>query len=239
MALTVEECDAMIAASREHGVKLGIGFENRHHPAHIELRRLVTSGELGRISAATAQYSRWLQRSDSGWRADPALSGGGSIMGLGVHCLDIARFVLADEPEEVVAMTDEGTGGRAVDEIVLAVIRFAGGTFCQVTSGMNVPRSHNDIVLYGEAARAQALDTIGVPLQGSLEISTDEKTTQTTYPVSKLGTIVRQIEAFQRNIRDGGEPDASGEDGKRMVVLAGAVLESSRERTAVRLPVAA
>ncbi len=233
MALTVADCDGMIDACRANGVKLGVGFENRHHPAHLEMRRLVETGALGEIPVVTIQYSRWMRRSISDWRADPALSGGGSLMGLGVHCLDIVRFILGAEAEEVVALTDERSSGRPVDELVLAVVRFGNGTFCQVVSGINVPRSHNDIVLYGGKARAQSVGTLGMYLQGELEIVTDEDTKRTTYPASDVGTLVRQIEAFHESIAEDPEPNASGEDGRRIVMLTDAILASSRDRVAV------
>ncbi len=233
MALTVADCEEMIDACRANGVKLGVGFENRHHPAHIEMRRLVETGAVGEIPVVTVQYSRWLHRSIDGWRANPALSGGGSLMGLGVHCLDTIRFILAAEAAQVVAFTDERLGGRPVDELVLAVVRLENGTFCQIVSGINVPRSHNDVVLYGDKARVQSLDTLGMYLQGALEIVAGDVTTRTMYPRSDVGTLVRQIEAFHRSIAEDSEPNASGEDGRRMVVLTDAILKSSRDGVAV------
>lgn len=235
MALTVDDCRRMIDACRESGVRLGIGFENRHHPAHVEMRRLVASGALGQIPLVTAQYSRWLKTSISGWRADVALSGGGSLMGLAIHCFDTVRFILGSEPVEVVSMTDERAAGRAVDELVLGVVRFANGTFCQVVSGINVPRSHNDLVLYGEKGRAASLGALGMYLHGTLEVVTDDVTTRTTYPPSSIGTLERQIEAFHRSIAEDREPDASGNDGLRMVMLTNAIRTSSRDGVAVRV----
>jgi 1,5-anhydro-D-fructose reductase (1,5-anhydro-D-mannitol-forming) len=235
MALTVADCRRMIDACRENGVRLGVGFENRHHPAHIEMRRLVASGALGAIPLVTAQYSRWLKTSIGGWRADVALSGGGSLMGLAIHCFDIVRFILGSEPVEVVSMTDELAAGRAVDELVLGIVRFANGTFCHVVSGINVPRSRNDLVVYGEAGRATSSGALGMHLYGDLEIVTDTVTTRTTYPPSSTGTLERQIEAFHRNIAEGSEPNASGEDGLRMVQLTEAVRTSAKDGAAVKV----
>lgn len=233
MSLTIGDCERMIAACSANGVRLGVGFENRHHPAHHELRRLVAAGALGAVPVATVQYSRWLKVSIGGWRADPALSGGGALMGLGVHCLDLVRFVLGAEAEEVVAFTDERSSGRPVDELVLALVRFSNGTFCQVVSGINVPRSHNDVVLYGERARAESIGALGMYLQGALEIVTEDGTTRTEYPADDVGTLVLQVEAFHESIAAGTEPNASGEDGRRMVMLTDALLASARDGRAV------
>jgi predicted dehydrogenase len=235
MALSVADCEHMIQVCVKNGVKLGVGFENRHHPAHVEMRRLVQTGELGAVAHVAVGYSRWLRTHIHGWRADVSLSGGGSLMGLAIHCLDTAQFILGSEVEEVTAFTDERWSGRPVDELVVAIVKFVDGPFCQIMSGINVPRSHNDIVLYGDRLRARSIDTLGMYLQGELEVVGEAGTSRTPYVTTPHGTLVRQIEGFHRSIAEDIEPNASGEDGRRIVILADAILASSRERRAVRI----
>jgi len=124
MSLTVADGERMVEICRSHRVKLGVGFQNRHHPAHQEARRLIVEGAVGEITHAVAQYGHgFISRSLSGWRADPAMAGGGSLMGSGLHCLDLLRFLLGKEVEEVVAATDMGQPDRPVDEVVLAILK--------------------------------------------------------------------------------------------------------------------
>ena len=58
MANTVTDAAAMVSACRDHGVKLGMGFELRFHPAHLWARQLIDGGAIGRIRLAHGQWGR-------------------------------------------------------------------------------------------------------------------------------------------------------------------------------------
>ncbi len=58
MATSLDDALSMVRACRQHGVTLGTGFELRFHPAHIQTRRQIADGLLGRISMAQAQWAR-------------------------------------------------------------------------------------------------------------------------------------------------------------------------------------
>jgi predicted dehydrogenase len=239
MATTVTEGERMIEACRKNGVKLGIGFQNRHHPAHQEAQRLIASGALGDITYASAQYAHGkIGVSLTGWRADPEISGGGgSLYGSGLHCLDLLRFLIGKEVEEVVAVTDVGQPGRLVDEIVLTILKFGNGTFGYAASGLHIPRSCNDVAVYGTKARITGTGTVGTQLRGELGVDSNGLVTRSEFPVTDpiCGLYVRQVEAFGRSIAENTEPDASGLDGLAMVRVARAVLESSRTGRAVQV----
>ena len=73
IAVTVSEADAMVDAAREHGVVLGVMFQERTHPLYRTAHRLVSSGELGPLYHAVLIASHWFRSQpyyDSGtWRA--------------------------------------------------------------------------------------------------------------------------------------------------------------------------
>jgi 1,5-anhydro-D-fructose reductase (1,5-anhydro-D-mannitol-forming) len=238
MALTVAECEAMIEACRSNGVKLGIGFQNRHHPAHIEARRLIASGEAGDVTMVAAQYCHgWIDRTLAGWRADPLISGGGSLMGMGLHCIDLLRFLLGKEVEEVVAISDNRWTGRPVEETMLVNLKFENGPFGSVIAGFHVPRSYNNLVIYGSGARITGIDTIGMPLKGCLVFTSENKNMQVDYDNDdkETGNYVRQAVAFNRCIDEDIEPSASGSDGLEMVRLSLSILESAEKQKLIRI----
>jgi 1,5-anhydro-D-fructose reductase (1,5-anhydro-D-mannitol-forming) len=239
MAVTASECERMIEACRSHGVKLGVDFQNRHHPAHQEARRIIASGAVGDITYASAQYAHGkIGVSFTGWRADPEMSGGGgSLYGAGLHSLDLLRFLIGKEVEEVTAVTDVGQQGRVVDETVLTILKFGKGTFGYAASGLHIPRSCNDLVVYGTKARITGTGTVGMQMLGELRVDADGLVARTEFPVADpvCGSYIHSVEAFSRNIDEDTEPNASGLDGLAMVRVAQAVLESSRSGKAVRL----
>ena len=104
------DAEAMAAAARRHGVLLGTAFDQRFHPAHVAIRRAIESGTIGTPTALRIVYACWLDRTWSAaqapgdnWRIDPARAGGGAIVDLAPHGLDLAAMLLG-EPV-VIALT--------------------------------------------------------------------------------------------------------------------------------------
>lgn len=236
MSLTIEDGEHMIETCRKNNVKLGVGFQNRHHPAHVQARRLILSGEAGDITLVTAQYNHpWMDFHLSGWRADPSIAGGGSLMGMGAHCIDLLRFFLAQEVEEVSAISDAKWIDKSLEETILINLKFKNGPFGSVIAGFHVPRPYNDVVIHGTKARIRGVDTIGMPMKGHLQVTTDSSKTEYPFPESITGKYVHEIEAFNRCLEEDTEPSASGTDGLEMVRLTLSILESAKQQRSIRI----
>jgi predicted dehydrogenase len=242
----------MVNACHQNGVKLGVDLQNRHHPAHEEAKRLVDSGDAGEITLITAQYSQpggYSSANMPAWRLNPEVSGGGVVIGMAIHCLDLMRFIVGKEIEEVTAISDEKWTGNTVDESIFVLLKFKDGPFGNVMSSSHVRAAYNDLVVYGTKARITGVNTIGMPLKGSLEVDAETFEMDVEYPPQKMdawgrmnpvydpitGNYVRQIEAFNRCIAENTEPSASGLDGMEMVRVINAIRESARTGRAVRL----
>ncbi|MCP3902477.1 MAG: Gfo/Idh/MocA family oxidoreductase [Planctomycetes bacterium] len=90
MALTVAECDEIVAAMKETGRIVQVGFVTRFSPAVLAVKRLIDSGQFGRIYHVRAQ---WFRRRGipglGGWFTTRERSGGGVLIDLGVHLVDL------------------------------------------------------------------------------------------------------------------------------------------------------
>lgn len=165
------------------------------------------------------------------------MAGAGALMSMGLHVVDLLRFLLGSEIAEISAFTDEQPPSRPVDETVLALMEFESGVHGVIISGLRVPRPSNDVVIYGSRARITGLGTVGMPLQGELLVEGESMRASMAFsdtePIS--GNYLRQVEAFNRCLADNKEPDASGKDGLEAVRAANAILESSRRQQAVRM----
>ena len=95
MAISVAECDAMIAASRDGGASLMVAHCWRFRDEVRAMRDRIVSGELGDV-VETHGYGVHAGWGPSGWFTDPALAGGGALVDMGVHAIDTARFLLGD-----------------------------------------------------------------------------------------------------------------------------------------------
>ena len=94
LGLTVAEAQSVVDACRAAGVVLGVDFMMRFHAFHREARRLVEQGALGRMVLGRAQLSCWYPPMPGAWRQDPATGGGGSLIDMGGHCIDLLETFL-------------------------------------------------------------------------------------------------------------------------------------------------
>jgi 1,5-anhydro-D-fructose reductase (1,5-anhydro-D-mannitol-forming) len=229
LATTVEDGKAIVRACRNAGVMLGTGYHLRHHPLHREARRLVTEGELGEIAMAQAEWSLppGPPNASAPWRRDPDISGGGIVTGTGIHAIDLLRYVLDDEVDEVAAMTDAATSPiRPLETRAQILMRFRRGTLAIVRCARGVHAPQNDLLIQGVTGSLTGHRTIDELTRGRLEVSGADSPLSGVPAGSDMYAL--QARAFADAVERGDEPDASGEDGLRMVEIATALYESAR-----------
>jgi 1,5-anhydro-D-fructose reductase (1,5-anhydro-D-mannitol-forming) len=231
LALTVGAAREMVEACRRAGVKLGTGFHIRHHVAHQEAKRLIEGGEIGDVVLIQAQASSLYQPSE-GWRLNREQAGSGASNAIGVHALDLVRFLAGSEVVEVRAM-DDVRPGEWYDRLDLTLLRFANGVMASVTSNQRTPYFEPDLDVYGTDGRILGLRTTRPKTDGELRVLT--KTGERRSACSSHDVYDRQVEAFNLAVLEDREPSASGLDGLRSVELAEAIVRSAREGTMARL----
>jgi len=94
------ELNPVMAAAKQAGVRVHVGFNHRYHPAIRRARELVDAGELGELMYVRGRYGHGGRIGyEREWRANPELSGGGELIDQGVHLIDLARWFLGDFAE--------------------------------------------------------------------------------------------------------------------------------------------
>jgi predicted dehydrogenase len=116
MAITTEECDEMIAACKEAGKLLGIGYRLHYEPNNRQAAKAGQEKIYGPLTYVHAQHGR---TGISGWRLDKKMAGGGPLMDLGVYCIQAARYVTGDEPVAVQVIDQRGYDPNNPDSIEL------------------------------------------------------------------------------------------------------------------------
>ena len=244
MATTVDDAAAMVRACREHGVKLGTGFHSRYHPGHIMGRDLVAKGTLGPIRLAQSQWGRGVrgQRERVArtglhqWWEQPELIGDAStMMGSGVHALDLLRFMLGQEVTEVAAITDGQTTQQPLEHLAALALRFDGGTIATVICGRNIPDTRNDFDLYGTDGRVSGTSTLWEERQGIVEVISETLNQKEVYPNDALANYIDQLDSFQQAVERDEEPTATGIDGLQVVRVTSAMIESARTGRTIKL----
>jgi predicted dehydrogenase len=102
MAVTADECQAMIAACRQHRVKLMIAYRLHFEEINLAVIDLVRKGRIGVAKFFNSSFALTVR--DGNIRTDKTL-GGGTLYDIGVYCINAARHVFRSEPKEVMAIS--------------------------------------------------------------------------------------------------------------------------------------
>ncbi len=244
MATSVSDAAAMIDACRKHGVTLGLGFELRFHPAHLWARQLIDRGAIGRIRLAHGQWGRGnrgepehLPRAGlREWWETPQLIGDASVLvGLGVHVFDLMRFLLREEPVEVIAMTDGQTARQPLEHIAAISLRMSGGAIAQVMCGRMLPDTQNDLALYGSDGRIATKETIWEARLGQAELVSATQNHSESYQYDYLANFVAELDDFHDALQHNRPPAATGNDGLQAARITAAAIKSARTAQSVTI----
>ncbi|HCL25139.1 MAG TPA: hypothetical protein DHW65_02170 [Dehalococcoidia bacterium] len=244
MATSVEDAAAMVEACKSNGVKLGLGFELRFHPAHRVARDLVSQDKLGRVRLLQGHWGRGERKEPEhlprtglrDWWEDPEQMGGGSvIMGLGVHVFDLVRFVMQQEVTEVSAMTDGQTDAQPLEHIATMGLRLEDGTIANISCGRMLPDTLNDFTVYGTDGRFTGHATVWEARMGDMEVVSETVNKTEAWEYNYLANFIDEITDFQDAIKGDREPAASGIDGLRSTEINSAVIESAKTGRSVKI----
>ena len=132
MVCTVDHAKQVIAKVEETGLHLMIGYQRHLSSTYQYCRKVVQSGELGRVNFVAAQQSQnWYRNQQGKWRQDPFLGGGGQLNDSGSHLIDILLWVLEASPDTVFAMIDNLD--IEVDVLTAMSIKFNTGALCNIS----------------------------------------------------------------------------------------------------------
>lgn len=162
MAASAEGAQIIVDAANRHGVKLTTGYCWRLHPVVAEIKRLLDEGILGKIvgaegRCAAGRLHRYIE-GNSPWMLQKARSGGGPMYNLGVHWIDLFRYMLEDEVAEVSGRNVKLNTDYDIEDNSFAHLRFGSGTITALDISYTVP----DAFPYGRDLYVSIRGTQGV-----------------------------------------------------------------------------
>lgn len=253
MAATVDECERMLAAARENGRLLTVGFNHRYFPAVKLVRDAVNNGSVGRLSHIRAFTGHTgLSEFKAPWMYDPKLMGGGALADNGVHMLDLCRYVMGDVTEVYGHASSRVWDLGAAEDNAFALLRNGDGVTGSLHASWSEWKGYRfHIEAYGDKGMARAYYA---PMMATL-ITLDKpggarQVKRHFYPElilreklkgwqsTVIDTFVEELQEFVSTAQGLSAPNrlAGGQDGLRAVQMAKAVYESSQSGRAVPLP---
>ena len=232
MAVTVEDCQAMIRVTQEHRVKLMIAYRLHFEEANLRAVELIQSGELGKAKIFSSVLSQQVRPGDI--RTLSHL-GGGAVFDMGVYPINAARYLFRDEPIEVLAISPPLVDARfeGVDEMTTIVLRFPRGRVAQMTVSLGTVATDGYQVL-GTHGKLRVEPAFGYETGLTHHLTKNGRTTQTNF--AKRDQFAPELIYFSRCILENREPEPSGEEGLADVRIVNAALESAQTGRSVTLP---
>jgi 1,5-anhydro-D-fructose reductase (1,5-anhydro-D-mannitol-forming) len=244
MAATLADAEAMAQACHRSGVLYGTAFDQRHHPAHRALRDLIRTGRVGPVTAVRIVYACWVGpewsacRALENWRIDAAKAGGGALMDLAPHGIDLVDFLLDEPVADIRAFTQRRVQDYPVDDGALLIGRTRGGVLVSLHVAYNCPEGlpRRRLEVAGAAGQLVALNTMGQDPGGVLTLldGTTGAPSAIEVPDAEASPFLNQVCAFARALRSGDHAEYSIErDLHTMRLLTRAYAEADAPASAI------
>jgi predicted dehydrogenase len=231
MAMTVSECRKMIEACRSNGVKLGVSYYRRFYPAVLKIRELLENQVLGKPILARAtlvEHAESADRRPLVWRFLPEGGGGGLLMDMASHRLDVLAMLFG-LPQSVVAFTATRVLDIPVEDTASLLLRYGNGLQALVFASHCVRVPLDDFEVLGTGGKLK----IG-PMNGPLlKVVTDHCE---ILELPKAENVhLPLVEDFNRAIRENSESRVSGEVGMMASIILEAAYRSAKSGKVVEL----
>lgn len=226
MAISIAEADNMISAAEDAKVQLMVGFTHRFYPFNQKARELIAGGKIGRPYTVRCRfahrgpYTSWGAMSE--WFFDSKRAGGGAALDMGIHALDLIRFVLGAEVRSVSANLATFVHDIRDEDTAIINLEFSNGSLGYIETGWHSWPGTLGLEIYG------AKGTIIVDYRTPLRLWTLENDWQELTDFPAGGGWPAEIRYFVDALIKGEDVVPTGYDGLVSLRAALAAYDSHR-----------
>jgi predicted dehydrogenase len=246
----------MIAAAQQAGVQLMVGQCQRYDPAYRGLKRVVDSGELGPIRAVRidAMQNAAAFVSDGHWYRDAKHAGGGIVISVAIHKIDLLRYLLGDVVRvSARCQTINPLFINGAEDLAMATFEFANGAWGELfaTWGAYRLRYSENLMIFGDKGAVHALPEKETAIGPAL-VASESRSPRAEFgwlgqfggfaPVPSDAAGLPSADSFGNELahfaeccRTGAEPLSSGRDNRCTMQVIFAIYESARTGRPVEL----
>ncbi|MGG6309503.1 Gfo/Idh/MocA family protein [Paenibacillus macerans] len=254
LCITMNEALQMQQAVERTCKRLEVGYVRRHASNIAVLKKFIDAGDLGEIYFAKASLVRRLGN-PGGWFADKARSGGGPLIDIGVHVIDLCWYLMGrPKVKSVSGNTYSKLGNRSnienyafyqaadydaslntVEDMANALIRFENGASLMVDVSFSLHAKQNSALvnIYGDKGGAEIEPQLSIVTERhNTIINIDPQISTPTFDFQR--SFQNEINHFVDSCLDGVPPISPVEDGVEMIKILNAVYESAVEGREIR-----
>ncbi|HEY5891588.1 MAG TPA: Gfo/Idh/MocA family oxidoreductase [Chthoniobacterales bacterium] len=241
MAMSAGEAEIMRAKVLETGRKFMIHFNQRFRPEHQYFKKLVVGGDLGNVYYASAGWRRMRGMPRfGGWFGQKKMSGGGPLIDLGVHMLDLSRWLIGNPRVVTVSASTFAHIGQAmarqqakdfdVEDLASALIRFDDGSSLMLEVSWALNFEEREKVYLEMSGTKGGLSSVSFDYRdNSVCIFREERGAMVkTVPLKYPTDIETAQQYFVRSIVEDFQPDGGADDGVEIMRILDAIYESAR-----------
>ena len=229
---TVEECRRMVDACRENNVRLMTAYRKYFEPGSVALKKLITTGKLGRLRHMFSTYTEIVDPNKVRWQLNRRLAGGGSLIDIGVYCVNTMRWLAGTNPTEASAhsWTDDPKRFAEVEDSIAFRLTHPEGLVCQGTSSYS-SRAASFVQVHGDKGWAALNPAFAFEEERRLFGKIQGRWFEQKFKV--MDEFVLELDHFADCIRRGHDPKSDGMEGLRDVATIEAIYRSARENRTV------
>jgi UDP-N-acetyl-2-amino-2-deoxyglucuronate dehydrogenase len=263
LAVSLEDCDAMIQAAATYGKQLGMVSQRRFFPACMRIKKAIDEGRMGTPMLGSVVMYGWRDEkyySSDPWRGKWNEEGGGVLVNQAPHQLDLLQWYMGSEMEELYGVWQNINHPYIeVEDTAVAIIRFKNGAVGNIiVSNAQKPGIYGKVHIHGSNGASAGVQTDGgamfiagqssilePPLNDIWTIPGDEQLLKSWHEADtkefNAGDAVEyyirmQISDFILAVAENRQPLVTAQEGRKTVELFTALYRSMKERKPVRWP---
>jgi len=262
LAVALDDCDTIIKAAEEQGVKLSVISQRRFYQPVQRLKKALEDGKIGKPVLATIAMHSWRDEAyynSDPWRGSWKDEGGGALINQAPHQLDLMLWFMGEIEELYGSWANFNHPYIDVEDTAIAAIRFKSGALGTIiVSNSQNPALHGKVTVFGDNGATVSVKTEGgtmfVPGVSEMEegpindiwtVPGEEQNLQvwqeeddaffkSTDPVVYYMKL--QLEDFALAILNKREPLVTVKEGRNTVELIQAIYKSEKKRELIRFP---
>lgn len=211
MAMSVTECDTMIEVCQQNDVKLGVAYYRRYYPVVERIKQILASGEIGHplsVTAVTATSFNFAPQDDGYWRVLPEQGGGGALMDIGSHRIDLFHYLFG-AITEVAGFTSTLAADYHADNCTTLTMRFSRGVHAVLQCYFGAAIDPDEFTVFGTSGRL----TVAPLNAGQLLVKLPDDSRQESLPPNDNFNFPL-IDDFVGAIQEDRDPRCSGPEGR-------------------------
>lgn len=207
MGITPAVAEEITEYCKKKGVKLGAGFMMRFHDVHIKTKEIIQSGVIGTVVTAYAKFNCNFPAVDHNWRQYKANSGGGAMMDMGIHCIDLLQHMTGLNATQVVGLCGNQIHKYPdTEDGATAILRMNNGALFTIEANFNITDAIGGckFEIYGTKGVITANGTIDQIEGGEVTLSVqkdDGAVEKKNIEYTAGNMYTKEVDGFTRAIR--------------------------------------